>query len=126
LQPTAAGAILSRRGHKSAAVQRWLKPRKRRFTALLERLDPQRFGRTVKPPQEPRHRPAEKSELHRELPPRPDASPRFAERRIVPLERCYMLAMRGSIRLTPIVSRRSGPAAGTGAISKALQEAAVA
>lgn len=58
------------------------------FTALLELLDPQRFARGVKPSEEAQRRILVrrlKSELRKELPPKPDGSPRFAERRIVPI-----------------------------------------
>jgi superfamily II DNA or RNA helicase len=62
------------------------------FTALLELLDPQRFARGVPPT------PAQlrrvmirrlKSELRAELPPKPDGSPRFPTREIIPLEVAY-------------------------------------
>jgi len=59
------------------------------FTALLELLDPQRFARGVKPSEENLARVVVrrmKSDLREELPPRADGSPRFAERKIVPLE----------------------------------------
>ncbi len=62
------------------------------FTALLELLDPQRFARGVKPSEEAQRRILVrrlKSELRTELPPRPDGSPRFAERRIVPIRIRY-------------------------------------
>jgi len=58
------------------------------FTALLELLDPQRFARGVKPSDEAQRRILVrrlKSELRKELPPREDGSPRFPERRILPL-----------------------------------------
>lgn len=58
------------------------------FTALLELLDPQRFARGVKPSDEAQRRILVrrlKSELRKELPPRDDGTPRFAERIIVPL-----------------------------------------
>jgi len=59
------------------------------FTALLEMLDPQRFARSVKPSPEAMARTVVrrlKSELRRELPPRSDGSPRFAERHVIPIE----------------------------------------
>lgn len=62
------------------------------FTALLELLDPQRFARGVKPSEEAQRRVLVrrlKSELRKELPPRPDGTPRFAERRVLPLEVRY-------------------------------------
>src|SRR5688572_5913575 len=62
------------------------------FTALLELLDSQRFARGVKPSAENLARTVVrrmKSDLRRELPPRADGSPRFAERVIVPLEVDY-------------------------------------
>jgi superfamily II DNA or RNA helicase len=58
------------------------------FTALLELLDPQRFARGVKPSDEAQRRILVrrlKSELRKELPPRDDGTPRFPERRILPL-----------------------------------------
>ena len=62
------------------------------FTALLELLDPQRFARGVKPSDEAQRRILVrrlKSELRKELPPRADGTPRFPERRVVPLEIKY-------------------------------------
>lgn len=62
------------------------------YTALLELLDPQRFARGVRPSEESVAQVVVrrmKSELREELPPRADGSPRFAERRIVPLEVDY-------------------------------------
>jgi len=62
------------------------------FTALLELLDPQRFARGVKPSEEAQRRVLVrrlKSELRKELPPRPDGTPRFPERRVLPLEVRY-------------------------------------
>ena len=56
------------------------------FTALLELLDPQRFARGVKPSDEAQRRVMVrrlKSELRKELPPRPDGTPRFPERAVV-------------------------------------------
>ena len=59
------------------------------FTALLELLDPQRFARNVKP------NPGQlakvlvrrlKRELREELPPNPDGTPRFPERRVEAME----------------------------------------
>jgi superfamily II DNA or RNA helicase len=58
------------------------------FTALLQLLDPQRFARGVKPPPELLRRVMVrrlKSELRAQLPPKPDGTPRFAERRVLPL-----------------------------------------
>lgn len=55
------------------------------FTALLELLDPQRFARGVDPSPEQLARVLVrrlKRELRQELPPNPDGSPRFAERRV--------------------------------------------
>lgn len=62
------------------------------FTALLELLDPQRFARGVRPSPEQLRRVMVrrlKSELRAELPPKPDGSPRFPVREIVPLEVSY-------------------------------------
>ncbi len=62
------------------------------FTALLELLDPQRFARGVKPSDEAQRRILVrrlKSELRKELPPRDDGTPRFPERRILPLSIKY-------------------------------------
>src|SRR5690606_1347055 len=56
------------------------------FTALLELLDPQRFARGVDPNPEQLARVLVrrlKRDLRDELPPKPDGSPRFPERRIV-------------------------------------------
>src|SRR5262245_11168564 len=58
------------------------------FTALLELLDPQRFARGVKPSDEAQRRVLVrrlKSELRKELPLRHDGTPRFPERRILPI-----------------------------------------
>jgi ERCC4-related helicase len=58
------------------------------FTALLELLDPQRFARGVKPSDEAQRRILVrrlKSELRKELRPRDDGTPRFPDRRILPL-----------------------------------------
>jgi superfamily II DNA or RNA helicase len=55
------------------------------FTALLELLDPQRFARGVDPNPEQLARVLVrrlKRELREELPPNPDGTPRFAERRV--------------------------------------------
>lgn len=55
------------------------------FTALLELLDPQRFARGVDPNPEQLARVLVrrlKRELREELPPNPDGSPRFPERRV--------------------------------------------
>ena len=55
------------------------------FTALLELLDPQRFARGVDPNPEQLAKVLVrrlKRELREELPPNPDGSPRFAERRV--------------------------------------------
>ena len=62
------------------------------FTALLELLDPQRFARGVPPSPEQLRRVMVrrlKSELRAELPPKPDGTPRFPTREIVPLEVRY-------------------------------------
>lgn len=62
------------------------------FTALLELLDPQRFARGVKPSDEAQRRILVrrlKSELRKELPARDDGTPRFPERRILPLSIKY-------------------------------------
>ncbi len=59
------------------------------FAALLEMLDSQRFTRRVLPPESARARVVIrrlKSELREALPPREDGTPRFAERRLVPIE----------------------------------------
>jgi superfamily II DNA or RNA helicase len=67
------------------------------FTALLELLDPQRFARGVQPSQENLRRAVVrrmKSELRKELAPGPDGRPRFAERKIVPLDVDYPQAER--------------------------------
>lgn len=59
---------------------------KESFTALLELLDPQRFARGVEPNPEQLSRVLVrrlKRELREELPPNPDGTPRFAERRVV-------------------------------------------
>jgi superfamily II DNA or RNA helicase len=67
------------------------------FTALLELLDPQRFARGIPPSEEHLKRVVVrrmKSDLRRELAPRADGSPRFAERKIVPLEVEYPEAER--------------------------------
>ena len=56
------------------------------FTALLELLDPQRFARGVDPNPEQLARVLVrrlKRELREELPPNPDGSPRFPERRVL-------------------------------------------
>jgi hypothetical protein len=58
------------------------------FTALLELLDNQRFARGVPPSSQQLHRVMVrrlKSELSNELPPKPDGSPYFPVRRLVPL-----------------------------------------
>lgn len=58
------------------------------FSALLELLDPQRFKRTVPLNPESLKRVMVrrlKSELRTQLPPKPDGTPRFAERRVLPL-----------------------------------------
>ena len=55
------------------------------FTALLELLDPQRFARNVKPNPEQLAKVLVrrlKRELREELPPNPDGTPRFPERRV--------------------------------------------
>ena len=55
------------------------------FTALLELLDPQRFQRNITPNPEQLARVLVrrlKRELREELPPNPDGTPRFAERRV--------------------------------------------
>jgi superfamily II DNA or RNA helicase len=62
------------------------------FTALLELLDPQRFARGMEPKPDQLARVLVrrlKRELRDELPPRPDGSPRFAERRVEPIEASY-------------------------------------
>ncbi len=62
------------------------------FTALLEMLDPQRFARGVKPSEEAKARAVVrrlKATLRKELPPREDGTPRFPERRLIPLEVRY-------------------------------------
>jgi len=62
------------------------------FTALLELLDPQRFARGVRPSEEAKARAVVrrlKASLRTELPPRDDGSPRFPERRLIPLEVHY-------------------------------------
>lgn len=62
------------------------------FTALLAMLDPQRFARGAKPSDEAQRRVLVrrmKSELRRELPARPDGTPRFPERRLIPFEIAY-------------------------------------
>jgi hypothetical protein len=62
------------------------------FTALLELLDDQRFARGVPPKPEQLRRAMVrrlKSELREQLPPKPDGTPRFAERTICPLEVPY-------------------------------------
>lgn len=56
------------------------------FTALLELLDPQRFARGVEPNPEQLAKVLVrrlKRELREELPPKPDGTPRFAERRVL-------------------------------------------
>jgi superfamily II DNA or RNA helicase len=61
---------------------------KESFTSLLELLDPQRFARGVDPNPEQLARVLVrrlKRELRDELPPKPDGSPRFPERRILAL-----------------------------------------
>jgi superfamily II DNA or RNA helicase len=58
---------------------------KESFTALLELLDPQRFARGVEPDPKQLKRILVrrlKRELREELPPNPDGSPRFPERRV--------------------------------------------
>jgi superfamily II DNA or RNA helicase len=65
---------------------------KESFTALLELLDPQRFARGVDPNPEQLARVLVrrlKRELREELPPKPDGSPRFPERRILAIEVDY-------------------------------------
>lgn len=62
------------------------------FTALLAMLDPQRFQRRVEPNEEAKARVLVrrmKSELRKELPTRPDGSPRFPDRQLLPLEVTY-------------------------------------
>ncbi len=62
------------------------------FTALLELLDPQRFARGVDPNPEQLARVLVrrlKRELRDELPPNPDGTPRFAERRVKAVEVDY-------------------------------------
>jgi SNF2 family DNA or RNA helicase len=62
------------------------------FSALLELLDNQRFARGVKPTPEQLGQAMVrrmKSELREELPPHPDGSPRFPERRIEALSVAY-------------------------------------
>lgn len=58
------------------------------FTALLELLDPQRFARGIKPSPSVLHGSVVrrlKRELREQLPPNPDGSPRFPERRVEPI-----------------------------------------
>lgn len=65
---------------------------KESFTALLELLDPQRFARGVDPNPEQLTRVLVrrlKRDLRKELPPKPDGSPRFPERRILTMEVDY-------------------------------------
>jgi len=65
---------------------------KESFTALLELLDPQRFARGVDPNPEQLARVLVrrlKRDLREELPPKPDGSPRFPERRILAMPADY-------------------------------------
>jgi superfamily II DNA or RNA helicase len=62
------------------------------YTALLEMLDPQRFARGIRPTPEAMAQVVVrrlKSELREQLPPRPDGTPRFPRREIVPIEVNY-------------------------------------
>jgi superfamily II DNA or RNA helicase len=58
------------------------------FTALLELLDDQRFARGVAPSREQLQRVMVRR-LKSELPPHPDGTPRYPERKIIPLEVDY-------------------------------------
>jgi superfamily II DNA or RNA helicase len=65
---------------------------KESFTALLELLDPQRFARNMDPNPEQLSRVLVrrlKRDLREQLPPNPDGSPRFPERRILTMEVDY-------------------------------------
>src|SRR5262245_46129342 len=65
---------------------------KESFTALLELLDPQRFARNMDPNPEQLARVLVrrlKRDLRDELPPKPDGSPRFPERRILAMNVDY-------------------------------------
>ncbi len=67
------------------------------FTALLSMLDPQRFARGAKPSDDAQRRVLVrrmKSELRAELPLRPDGTPRFPERQVLPFAIRYPAAER--------------------------------
>ena len=82
------------------------------FTSLLELLDPQRFARDVMPSDTELAR-AMVRRLKSELPPRDDGTPRFATRRIAPLEVDYTGTDREAHALLAEYTRARGAAAGS-------------